>query len=667
MIQNYTKDANTFLICGLGSLGQYCVSVLKEFGVTVNAIEAVKTQKWQIPDLPDLLDQLVIGDCRQSKILEQAGIYHCRAILIVTNDESVNIATAFAARSLNPNIRLVIRSAQENLNELLSQSLGNFVAFEPTQLPAKSFALAALGSETRGFFTLEDRLLRVVRLQIDASHSWSKHREIQELNNTNRRVLIHSRAGKPLPKAFYQWEPNAQILPGDTVAYIEITDNRAKSALPSRNSWQFWRAIAANMRWQTLKQKLIEFWEYRSQTQRVAVFSGIVMVSLFLIGTVLYKLQYPEKMTWHDAINVSFVLCIGGYDNLFGQQTLPFPIPWWLHLFSISLTVAGTVFVGILYAMLTERVLAARFQFSKRRLPVPKADHVVLIGLGRVGQRVATLLQELKQPLVGVHATELEPGVLPRLPLFIGNIKNALSRVNITTAKSIIAVTDDEVANLEIGLMAHAANPKANLVIRTFEPTFSENVAKLLPYARVLGAYALAAEAFVAAAFGENILSLFRLNNQTTLVTEYEVTADDNLNGKLLADVAYGYGVVPILHQKVNQYPAKLMPSDDTQLAVGDRLVVLARIEGLQRVEADSIAAKQYSVRVQKANSQEAAFEGAAVICRIAGYDLHLARTLMNELPKTIPCSLYKHQAHRLVCELSKTQVIAFVEKNIGT
>lgn len=664
MGQNATTNANSFLVCGLGNLGQYCVSVLKEFGAKVNAIDIADIQKWEIPDLPDLVEKLVIGDCRQLKILEQGGIRQCRAILIVTSDERVNIAAAFAARSLNPNVRLVIRSAQENLNELLSKNLGNFVAFEATQLPAKSFALAALSSETRGFFTLENRFLRVVRMHIDVSHRWNSRRQVDEINNANRRILAHTRAGKPLPKAFYQWQPDARILPGDIIAYIEAKENLVThSARPVKSIRQFWVTVITEIKWQNLQQRLRQLWEESSQTRRVAFVGGVFMVSLFLCGTLLYKLQYPN-ISWQNALNVALVLSLGGYDNLFGELQLSFAIPWWLHLFSISLTVAGTIFVGILYAIMTERVLAARFQFSRRRPPVPKADHVVLIGLGRVGQRVAQLLQELKQPLVGVHLTELEPGVLSQMPLMVGNIRNALSRVNITTAKSVIIVTDDEVANLEIGLRAHAANPTANLVIRTFDPRFSENVARLLPYARVLGAYALAAEAFAAAAFGENILNLFSLNKQTTLVTEYQIETDDTLNGKLLAEIAYGYGVVPILHAKVGHQSPKFMPSDDIKLAVGDRLVVLATIEGLQRVERGTITTGQWFVRVEKANSSQAAFEGAAVISRVSGCDMQLARTLMNQLPATLQHPLYKHQAHRLVSELSKSQVIAHIMKS---
>jgi len=40
-----------------------------------------------------------------------------------------------------------------------------------------------------------------------------------------------------------------------------------------------------------------------------------------------------------------------------------------------------------------------------------------------------------------------------------------------------------------------------------------------------------------------------------------------------------------------------------------------------------------------------------------------LARTLMNQLQATLQSPLYKHQAHRLVHELSKSQVFAHIEK----
>lgn len=660
MGEGATIRTDSFLVCGLGSLGQYCVSVLKEFEVTVNAIEASQVPTWELPELPELVDRLLIGDCRQPALLEQAGIRQCRAILLVTSDERVNIAAAFVARSLNPNIRLVVRSAQENLNDLLGQQLGNFIAFEATQLPAPSFALAALDSETQGLFTLENQRLRVLTTRIQANHHWCDRRLLYELNTPNRRLLRHFRATViPPADSFYQWDPDTRVQAGDTITYIEATDAIGNASVPTkRKRGVFWREIAPTLIWQNLWQKLQHFWRESTQTQRVALLSGVVMFSLFVSGAILYKLQYPD-LTLQDALNVSLILVIGGFDNLFGQLRVPFAIPWWLHLFSVGMTVAGTLFIGILYATLTERVLAARFQFLKRRPPVPKANHVVLIGLGRVGQRVATLLQEMKQPLVGVHEIALDPGVLPQIPLVTGSIRDTLARVNLATAKSMIIVTDDEVRNLEIALMAQAANSGCNLVVRVFDPVFAENVARLLPAARILGVYALSAAAFAGAAFGENILSLFRLNDRTTLVTEYKIEATDTLNGRLLSEIAYGYGVMPILHQKSTGEPARLMPSDDIRLQVSDRLVVLASLSGLQRVERGSSKTPRWQVQIEKAVSEEAVFEGAGAIARASGCGISSARELMSHLPGIVPTLLHKHQAQRLVRELNKLQVFA--------
>lgn len=656
-----------FLVCGLGSLGQQCVVALREYGVSIIAIDAEEHRSWEIPDLPKLLEKLIIGDCRQESILEQAKIQQCRAVLLVTSSERVNVETAFAARLLNPQTRLVIRSAKENLNELLSKHLGNFVSFEPTHLPVSAFALAALGTETLGFFNLEGQQLRVVKRHVKPGDRLCK-RLVHELNSPTRRVLYHTSNSFETLAGFHQWEPDAPMQAGDTLVYIEVREKSARVSQPTpthsgQDKQPFWAGLQS-LTWDKLKQKLIEFWQSteRSQTQRVAIISGIVVVILLIVGTMLYESSNTPKISFRDAFNLTVVLLLGGYDNVFGQLPLPINLSWWLHLFSFILTVAGEIFVGILYAMLTEKVLSAKFQLPKRRPPVPQQDHVVVIGLDRVGQGVAALLQEYKQSVVGISSIELDPNLLPHLSVIMGEYAEALKTANLRTAKSVVVATDDEMVNLEVGLMAHAENPVGGLVIRTFEQGLSKNLAQLLPDAQVLCAYALAAEAFAGAAFGENIENLFRLNNQTILVTEYQIEAGDTLSGLLLAEVAYGYGVVPILYQKEEETP-KLIPSDDIRLARGDRMVVLATSKGLRRVEQGilSMTPKTCRVQVEQALTREAIFEGANAIARIAGCDLSTARALMHNLPGTLQMPLYRHQAQRLVRALIKARVKAHI------
>ncbi|WP_225225923.1 potassium channel family protein [Komarekiella delphini-convector] len=671
------KDSQTkldqFLVCGLGSLGQHCVAILKEYGAVVNAIDQEEPKNWQVPNLLDLLEQLLIGDCRQTSILEQANISQCRTILLVTGNERVNIEAAFAARLLNPQVRLVVRSDKQNLNELLSQNLGNFIAFEPNQISASGFAIAALGDENLGCFQLEGHQLRVVKHQIKASDQWSNKWRVCEMNTLYRRVLNHTNNPSYLPQEFHQWEPEARLQPGDIVIYLEVTEQLKAKQLnnqPKYNLQQLWQEIVLGRVYKNLKQKIAYLWQTsdRYQSLRVAIICGITVFFLWCFGTVIYSLNYPDTNIV-EAFYGTAMLLLGGYGDLFGGINFKTPpelaerMPGWLRLFSLGLTVIGIGFVGVLYALLTNALLSSRFQFFNNYQPLmPKNNYVVLIGLNRVGQRVAALLQELKQPLVGISSTAVNADFINKIPLIIGNISDALGKVNLANTKSIVVVTDDDMENLEIALMAHVQSPTTHVVIRTYDRYFSDNVARLFPYAQVLCTSAISAEVFAAAAFGENILSVFHFDTKTILVVEYMIEAGDTLNELLLAEVAYGYGVVPILYQKSKRSPVKLMPTDHTRLAVGDRLIVLANSNSLQRIERGEIFPRTWQVQVEKVLAQDAIFDGANEISLISGCKMSTARKLMNNLPGQLPIALYKQQALYLVRRLSKLRVTAHLK-----
>ncbi|MEB3359886.1 MAG: NAD-binding protein [Synechococcales bacterium] len=663
------------IVCGLGSLGQHCVLILKEFGVAVSAIERHATDEWEIPEVPDLLEQLLWGDCRRSDLLMQAQVQNCRAIVLATSDERVNIEAAFAARLLNPTIRLVVRSAKQNLNELLNQQFGNFAAFEPTQLSAPAFALAALDEDILGFFTLEGQLVQVVRRHLQAGDRWCQVRKLHELNTRTRRVLSHTPVASRLPTSphlpianeFYQWEPDAMVQAGDVLVLVEATPALSTRAaadptVPDTDADALGSTLPL---WRRPGQLLRQLWRksYENQIRRVILICGLVVVGLLAVGTLLFWTYYPEA-SFVGAFYAAAVLLLGGFGDLFSDIPITIDVPWWLRLFGLLLTLAGTAFVGVLYAVLTEKLLTWRLQFFNRRPPVPPQNHVVIIGLGRVGRRVAALLMELKQSLVGIVETAPDPTLLPQMPLLSGDITATLAKANLSRSQSVVAVTEDEMQNLEMGLMVHAVNPASRLVIRTYNRRFSDRVAQLFPYAQVLCASALAAEAFVAAAFGENVNSLLRFGSRTVLVTEYSIEANDTLCNLLLADIAYGYGVVPILHQRsAPDALPKWMPSDDTRLHGGDRLVVLAAIDGLRQIEHGQLAPKRWQVIVETALTSQAAFDGAADIALVSGCAIDTARSLMAQLPAALPFLLYKHQAMRMVRRLSQNQVIATVKK----
>ena len=103
------------------------------------------------------------------------------------------------------------------------------------------------------------------------------------------------------------------------------------------------------------------------------------------------------------------------------------------------------------------------------------------------------------------------------------------------------------------------------------------------------------------------------------------------------------------------------MPSDDIRLQVGDRLVVLSTIRGIRRIEQGRQANRQWQIEIIQAVSPDAAFDGATEISRISGCDIGTARHLLQTLPVVLPQKLHRHQALRLVRELTRSRVTARV------
>lgn len=106
------------------------------------------------------------------------------------------------------------------------------------------------------------------------------------------------------------------------------------------------------------------------------------------------KATHPQE-SWLKTFYVTGVMLLGSYEIVFGALSPSDTTPLWNAYELLSYTLAGTASIAVLYALLTESLLAAKFQLPNKRLPIPQQDHIVLIGLDRVGRQVATFLQQL--------------------------------------------------------------------------------------------------------------------------------------------------------------------------------------------------------------------------------------------------------------------------------
>src|SRR5437763_9334829 len=93
------------VLCGLGRMGARVLEYLRAAGMPTVVVD--NTCPADDPRLQGV--RLVAGDCRRREVLERAGVASARGVLVLTSDDLLNITTALTIRSLNPEVRIVLR------------------------------------------------------------------------------------------------------------------------------------------------------------------------------------------------------------------------------------------------------------------------------------------------------------------------------------------------------------------------------------------------------------------------------------------------------------------------------------------------------------------------------------------------------------------------------
>jgi voltage-gated potassium channel len=144
---------NHIVLIGLGHLGFRVANHLYSMGQDVVVIElnpkADLVTSIQQLDIPVLVD-----DGTREVALKAAKVDKARAILLCTQDDSLNLQMALKARSLNPDIHVVMRIFDDDFAKALESQFG-FRAFSATGTASPVFAAAASGVDMTRPITIE--------------------------------------------------------------------------------------------------------------------------------------------------------------------------------------------------------------------------------------------------------------------------------------------------------------------------------------------------------------------------------------------------------------------------------------------------------------------------------------------------------------------------------
>jgi len=158
-----TLNQHTILV-GLGHLGYRVALKLHEVGEQIAVIE-LNANADTVNAARALGIPVINDDATRPAALEAANLKDARAIILASQNDALNLQIALKARSLNPNLKVIIRIFDEDFAHALQSQFG-FTALSATEMAAPVFAAAVSGMDVTSFISIEGQTLGLARLNI---------------------------------------------------------------------------------------------------------------------------------------------------------------------------------------------------------------------------------------------------------------------------------------------------------------------------------------------------------------------------------------------------------------------------------------------------------------------------------------------------------------------
>lgn len=534
----------TIIICGMGRVGNALAEYLVSTGMHVTCIDAKPAADHIRPDG----SRVLAGDCRDQTILKLAGIENAQAVVAVTNDDQINLRTALMARGINENIRLVARLQNEILVERLGAAIEHLQALSTSRLTAPLIVAAALKnesavSESLGSFSLgstDQHNWELVRLRVGRGSAFIGLTAEQVAQRQG--VAIAGIGRDPAPISLIDpTEPTVYIRAGDWLLLVGPTGKWNPSAGAESE------LTDNGLRWASRWRQLIRLSRAAFPYDLSVPFASMGLVLVLLASTMLFVTVLEKSLA--DSVFRSVSIVATGADmheSDYNQKP-------WLKFFVSGLRIVGAAMLALFTALLTNYILRARLRDAFLVTRVPDSGHVVVCGLGKVGFEVTKLLQARKIPIAVIERDPQCPYLenLRRegVPIIAGDAGNevSLGQARSAGARAVIAVTSNDLVNLQIALVAKGISGREQtVVLLQSDPTLADLLRDEANLKNALSIPYLVAPAIAAAAFGERVHALFRLGKSTYAMVSITLDKNTPLSKNSIHHVARDMSMVPL-------------------------------------------------------------------------------------------------------------------------
>jgi Trk K+ transport system NAD-binding subunit len=539
-----TPHQDHLVVCGDDALAARTVEELTtRYGeyVTVILPSAQRNQGPHIARLPGV--RVIEREELSADAFRDAHLQSARALGLLRQDDLGNFHAALRAAELNPDLRVVVAIFNTQLGARVRSFFTDCAVLSGSAMSAPSFAAAALGEPAPGHIRLSGRTLYV--------------RRSADVNPASVVCGLADTVGSGSPR----------LLPADAAsADLVLAFASGRSADPlvrRRNPLHTVASLARRLFWHKFGAAFL-------------VLFAVLVVGFTLLATAA---RYPVT----DALYLTFL-------DAAGAAVTNYRLAGPEKVAQLLLTFDGLAFLPVV----TAAVVGARLTGRLTRGPRPASDHVVVVGLGNVGTRIARQLHDLGVDVVCVDSRENAFGTsMARelgLTLVTGDARReeTLRTAGIETCQSLVSVTSSDVVNLETALHARALREDLRIVLRLVDDDLAERVEKAIGNSISRSVPYLAAPAFAVAMLEHQVLRTIPVGRHVLLVAEVQLSPGAELAGHPVREVHKAGEARVIALQRKGADLTDWSPPDDYRLAPRDRLFVLATRAGLGRVLARS-------------------------------------------------------------------------------
>jgi len=134
------------ILCGLGRLGFFIAQELQRRGEKFIVIE-INEHAPQIEYLRNQGIEVYIGNARLSGVLQRTNAAHARAVISVIDNDLGNLEIGLNARSLQPELRLILRVFDDAMAQVLKEKLGIYLSLSTSAVADKAFVRLLTGDD----------------------------------------------------------------------------------------------------------------------------------------------------------------------------------------------------------------------------------------------------------------------------------------------------------------------------------------------------------------------------------------------------------------------------------------------------------------------------------------------------------------------------------------